>query len=751
MPLLRFPVLLWRDFEGYYNAAPVEWDDDHAGCDRKPSLALKQVKKWLEWEYKEKAWLPEPDFLEPQLTSIAVKVRPQYKHGEKLFACEETVEMKVACVHGQQSGGLRLCSLPVLGVRFHYYDQKSLKKLVTEAVRHRLAEMPPGDIARFLPPADVKLSEVTIRTAPREREHRPPARLEALKQVAEPLGAANVQRRFVRAWQREREVGDLSTRLTMERANVAITGKAGSGKSTLLAAAVRNIERTTKGETRHRFWLTSAERLIAGMRYLGEWEQRAEAVIAELAAIDGVLCVDNLLELVRQGGRDATDSLAAFFLPFLNAGELRIVGELNPQTLQATRRLLPGFADAFQILDLPEMNASTAREALSNLADQQGKQLGVTVTEPAIHTTHRLFKRFMPYQAMPGAATPFITNLIELSRQYEQAEIDTPEVLDEFVRKTGLPELFIRDERTLAYEEVLTHFRQSVIGQEDGCAAAATVAATFKAGLNPPGRPVGVLLFCGPTGVGKTEMAKALSGFLFEHGESAHRLIRLDMSEYAGWDAAQRLLMKPGGAPSDFIEKVRSQPFVVLLLDEIEKANSDVFDMLLGLLDEGRLTDEFGRTTNFESTIVIMTSNLGVTGKASVGFDGDSQHVYDREIRSFFRPEFFNRIDSVVTFQPLSRSVCEQIVEKQLEKLKSREGFVRRDLKITWEAAVVDLLVQTGFDARYGARPLLRAIEREVAAPVARYLVRFPDLQNATLRLSAQDNAVSVQADSEQR
>jgi len=744
MSLFRFPVLLWRDFEGFYNAAAVEWDDDLTGCDRKPSIALKQLKQWLEWEYKEKPWLGPPDFLDPQLTNITVNVRPQYKHDGRLYACDDLVEVKVVCVHGRQSGGIRLCSLPTLGVRFHYYDEKSLKKLVTEAVRHRLAEMPPAEIARFLPANQAKLEEVNVRTDPRERHHQAPAMVDALKQVAEPLGASSMQRRYVRAWQRERDIGDLSTRLTQQRANVAITGEAGSGKSTVLAATARNIERLSDTGFRYRFWLTSAARLIAGMRYLGEWEQRAERVVDELAAFDGILCVDNLLELVRQGGRDATDSLAAFFLPFLNAGELRIVGELTPATLDATRRLLPGFADAFQVLEFNEMDAPTAREALAQLAAQQGKQQGVSVTEPAIHTTHRLFKRFMPYQAMPGSATPFVANLIELARQFDQKEIDTPEVLDEFVQKTGLPELFIRDEQVLEYEQLLTHFSQCVIGQPQGAAAAATVAATFKAGLNSPGKPVGVLLFCGPTGVGKTEMAKALCGFLFGHGKSADRLIRLDMSEYSGWDAAHRLLMKPDGTASDFIDKVRAQPFVVVLFDEIEKAHSDVFDMLLGLLDEGRLTDQYGRTTNFESAIVIMTSNLGVTGKASVGFDGDQQQGFDREVRAFFRPEFFNRIDSVVTFQPLSREVCEQIVEKQLTELALREGFARRGLTISYDAEVTAMLVESGFDPRYGARPLLRAIEQKIAAPLARFLVAQPKLTGAALRLSLQNDAVIV-------
>ena len=197
-----------------------------------------------------------------------------------------------------------------------------------------------------------------------------------------------------------------------------------------------------------------------------------------------------------------------------------------------------------------------------------------------------------------------------------------------------------------------------MIDQPEACEAAANVVMTFKAGLNDPHRPLGVLLFCGPTGVGKTEMAQALARYFFGGGgerTDKQRLIRLDMSEYAGFDAVERLLGPPHGEPSELIRKIRQQPFTVLLLDEIEKAAPDVFDVLLGVFDEGRLTDRFGRVTNFRSALIVMTSNLGADRQTPVGFDATARPRYRDEAMAFFRPEFFNRIDAVVTFHPLGR------------------------------------------------------------------------------------------------
>ena len=195
------------------------------------------------------------------------------------------------------------------------------------------------------------------------------------------------------------------------------------------------------------------------------------------------------------------------------------------------------------------------------------------------------------------------------------------------------------------------------------------------------------------------------------------------MSEYGGFDAVYRLLGPPQGEPGPLVKQVRRQPFSVLLLDEIEKAAADVFDTLMGVFDEGRLTDQYGRVTNFRSTIIVMTSNLGAGQSRSVGFAESGGPAYQDVAMKFFRPEFFNRMDAVVTFRPLLPESVKQIARRELDAIAKREGLVRGGVSVRWSEALVEHLAAVGFDARFGARPLQRAIEREVVAPLARWLL----------------------------
>jgi ATP-dependent Clp protease ATP-binding subunit ClpC len=198
------------------------------------------------------------------------------------------------------------------------------------------------------------------------------------------------------------------------------------------------------------------------------------------------------------------------------------------------------------------------------------------------------------------------------------------------------------------------------------------------------------------------------------------------MSEYGGFDSVYRLLGPPQGEPGPLVKQVRRQPFSVLLLDEIEKAAAEVFDTLMGVFDEGRLTDQYGRVTNFRSTIIVMTSNLGAGQSRSVGFAESGGPAYQDVAMKFFRPEFFNRMDSVVTFRPLLPASVKAITRRELDSIAKREGLLRSGTSVKWSDALVDHLAAIGFDARYGARPLQRAIEREVVAPLARWLLANP-------------------------
>lgn len=738
MPVYRFPVLVWQDAEGHVSATPVE---DFFPGDRPVAVAdstaaaLKQLKAFLNWAYHEHPWLYEPDFVEPRLRHARIDIRPRYLEGERTYPCDHTVEVDVPYVEGRQEGGLLVCSLPTLDLFFHYHDASALKRLVAEAVRYRLTDLTPRQLSRLLPPGGLALEEIAVRLHAVKRTHSEPE-LATLRRVAEPIGQASFRKRFSGAWQREEMVERLGVQLGQQSAGVLLVGEPGVGKTTLLVAAARAVERITgkKGEAgavtfRHRFWQTSAGRIVAGMKYLGQWQERCEALIAELAEIGGTLCVESLLELVLQGGREPSESIAAFLMPYLQTGELRLVAETTPAELDACYRLVPGVAQHFQLLRVPPLDGVQTRAALTELAAVQSRDTKVEFDPELPERVRRLFHRFMPYHASPGQAARFVVDLFETAQKDKRPRLSAGDAAGRFIRRTGLPERFLRDDQPLPLDEIVAHLAREVVGQDEACRTAARVIATFKAGLNDPQRPLGVLLFAGPTGVGKTQLTKAIARYLFGHGDDADRLVRLDMSEYSSPLAAERLIAQDSQTPSHFIRRMRQQPFAVVLLDEIEKAAPEVFDVLLGALDEGRLTDRFGRTTSFRSAIIVMTSNLGASHRQAIGFGGDASAAYDAEVRAFFRPEFFNRIDSVVVFQPLPRDVCRTITRMELEKIAAREGIAKGRLRLTLTDALVDHLVAAGFDPRLGARPLQRAIESLVVAPLARALVAHPGLR----------------------
>ena len=487
------------------------------------------------------------------------------------------------------------------------------------------------------------------------------------------------------------------------------------------------------------------------MRWLGQWEERLEEVIARVGEIPGVLCIENLMELTRLGGSTPDSSVAAFLIPYLANGELRIVAEATPGEIAACDRLLPGLIDRMQIIKLQDFTPDQSRRIVWRAADFLSGNDDVHYGPGAAERTFDLFSRFLPYAAFPGKVVQFMGSLADRAPFEWENEIGLPQVEQGFAETTGLPGHLISGTEGLRHDEVVKTFREKLMGQDDAVHTVTRMLAKFAAGLNDVNRPLGVLLFCGPTGVGKTQLVRMLGDYLFPNRPEKERLIRLDMSEYAGFDATQRLLGNPRGQASELIRRMRANPFSVVLLDEIEKADSGVFDVFLNVFDEGRQTDTLGRITAFQSSLIVMTSNLGSGSSGTVGYGDPGETIEGKTdpsvVLNFFRPEFFNRIDKVVYFNPLGKREIELIARKELGEIAGREGLVERGIRLTFSEEILVAVTERGFDPVYGARPLQRAVEEAVTLPLGRYLVAHPELRDCTLTANWRESCVGFEVE----
>ena len=536
-----------------------------------------------------------------------------------------------------------------------------------------------------------------------------------------------------------------------QKTSVLLVGPSGIGKTAIFNELVRQREKF--GLQENEFWATGGARLIAGQTGFGMWQKRVQKLITEVQKRNAILHLGNLVELLEVGkSNSSTQGIASFLRPKIFRGEIITVAECTPEQLPIIERRDPNLLSAFQQILTEEPDKKTslkilelvAREFAPEVPDEKTRQ---TEAE-AIKTIEALHRRFSTYSAFPGRPVRFLRNLFQ---ELRAAETLTPnKVYKAFSNETGLPEMLLNDRITLDLAETEKFFAGKVIGQTEAVNLVTKLIATVKTKLTRPRRPVASLLFIGPTGVGKTELTKALAEFFFS---DAARLIRFDMSEFSGALAVQRLIGGTGETEGQLTAKVREQPFSVVLLDEFEKAHHSFFDLLLQILGEGRLTDSAGRVADFTNSIIVMTSNLGASEfqRGKSGFLRNERmrqtaiKHFDAAVKAFLRPEIYNRLDRIVPFAPLGEKTVHKIAELEIAKLKKRDGLRFRPIKLEIEKEVLNHLTETGYDIRYGARPLRRTIERELLAPLATELNRRVTDDRLTINAGLKNGKIALE------
>lgn len=529
-----------------------------------------------------------------------------------------------------------------------------------------------------------------------------------------------------------------------------VIGSPGVGKTTVIYRWIadlliedefpvhRNLDKV------HNVWTISGKRIIAGMSMLGDWEQRCIDILIEARRRRAILAVEDIHLFGRLGQtRDSDRNLAEFFRGPLARGELILIGECTPHQLQRLENDAPSFAALFSRVHVQPTEPSETLQMMMHLTRELEQRYRVKFHPFTFRSVIELGGSLFPWSAFPGKALDMLRQLTdqrvsrpgEPGHTSERVEIRADHVVSLMSRHTGLPENLLTLDTRMDISAVRSSFARHVMGQLAALDAACDLIFRVRAGLNDPSRPLAVNLFTGPTGTGKTEMARCIAEFLF--GSSA-RLLRLDMSEFTSPDAPTRLIGDRYSPRGLLTQRIREQPFCVVLFDEIEKAHPSVLHLLLQLFDEGRLTDAAGDTASFNHAVIIMTSNLGAKPHRPIGFGDAAQRVLgeiDKAVRDFFPPELFNRIDKVVAFRPLTTDVAENIAVKELARLLARRGLAERNIFVYANQAVRTRIVAEAFDPAHGARTVKRYLEDRIGSLLADEITTAGPAQMRVMRL----------------
>ncbi len=567
----------------------------------------------------------------------------------------------------------------------------------------------------------------------------------ALTQEGRDLGAFTTSRRYRLPLFREEETERILA-ILQRRRSVLLVGPEGAGKT----AVVYGVAHALKQQGGRAIREFSTIQLLAGTKYIGEWQTKLTSIVRAAKKSKTSLYITDSWNLPDVGKTSSsTDNLWDALRPFLDKGEVQLVGEITPALLEKVQRA-PGFSGLFEIVRIKPLEPEQIREVVAEGA----KRMALELDGPSCARVLELCERFLPASHGPGPALLLLEQAQDYGR--EKDELGEPaDISPAFFEKvfsiySGLPLFVVSRSKVRPMAEIRDWFRERIIGQEAAIDAIVEMIALFKAGLHDPQRPIGTFLFVGPTGVGKTELARALATFLFG---SPRRMLRFDLSEFKDYHAFEMLVGDPDrpDSPARLVDPVRTNPFQVILLDELEKAHQNVWDLLLQLLDEGRLTPPKGEPVNFRNTIVIATSNVGAREAASrsIGFANvegadDARAKMQAALESTFRPEFLNRFQHLAFFQALTREQVTRIARQEIKGVLTREGISARNLVVDVADQALAKIIDDGFDARYGARALKRQIQRSVTVPIATLLMERNPPPGSILKVHLHHDRIGI-------
>lgn len=585
--------------------------------------------------------------------------------------------------------------------------------------------------------------------------------------------------------------------------NPALIGESGVGKTAIVEGLAQKIAAGDVPSALANKEIVELDMagIVAGTKYRGEFEQRLKTILNQVMSVDNIiLFIDELQTVVGAGGAEGAIDASAILKPPLASGAIQCIGTATPDDYRKSIEKDPALKRRFKTVYVDEPSVEDTVKILHGLRHRYEEHHGVQITDDALWQAARLSDRYITDQFLPDKAIDLIdetaakvrlaatelpaearelleeitrledeeeaavaeqnyelaarirdqrTLKVEELKRYEEAgrEPVVPVVTGEHVAATvsawtGIPVRHLQEEDTARLVRMEEKIHERYVGQDEAVKSVARAIRRAYAGVKDPRRPIGSFLFLGPTGVGKTELARVLAGFLFGDDDA---LIRIDMSEYVERFAVSRLVGAPPGyvgyeEAGQLTEAVRRRPYSVVLFDEIEKAHRDVFNILLQVMDHGILTDSQGRKVDFRNTVLIMTSNVGsklIVDRTGVGFataDIESEQAYKdmksrvmSEVRKEFSPEFLNRLDDVIVFHALTkeqvREIANLFVRRLQERLRDEHGIELQVEPSAWE-----LLTERGYDEKYGARPMGRAVERLLEDPIAEKILtkEFP-------------------------